>query len=105
MVTGMKYRELSERHFDPEMVRLELTSRFAYLETLKRAELLAKKYVAKRFGEKCDFMAHAHLVLSLFLLDYGESNSNQTFQTHGKGAVMEFYLVYIPYSKCMVYML
>ena len=27
----------------------------AYLETLKRTELLAKSYVAKRFGEKCDF--------------------------------------------------
>ena len=32
-----------------------LVARGAYLGTLKRTELLAKMYVAKRFGEKCDF--------------------------------------------------
>ena len=77
----------------------------AYLETLKRTELLANTYVVKRFGGKYDFMAHAHLVMWLVFLDNSVLNSNRIFQTRGIGAVIDFYLVYIPYSKCLVYVL
>ena len=45
----------------------------AYLGILKRTEILVKRYVAKRFVEKCDFMEHAHFVLCFIFLDYSVS--------------------------------
>ena len=45
-----------------------------YLGTFKRPERLAKTYVVKRFGEKYDFMAHAHFVLCFVLLNYSVLN-------------------------------
>ena len=50
---------------DP-LEKSSLVCRAAYLGTLKRIKLLAKTYVVKRFGEECDFMAHAYIVLFCF---------------------------------------